>query len=121
MDLWIDEAQGSFGLEAEPSYESSDSHAVQFKLDSGLRVEVVKQVTVATSPVLSPGQSMRSAVSVPLAKLVHPTLPTIRFLPDGTVSQSSPSKLRLSGRDRASLWLVQSNDKLSYEIRSTDK
>src|SRR5690242_18091711 len=34
MDLWIDATQGTFGLEAEPSYENSDPHAVQFTLDS---------------------------------------------------------------------------------------
>jgi prepilin-type N-terminal cleavage/methylation domain-containing protein len=121
MDLWIDEANGAFGLEAEPSYETSDPHAIQFKLDSGLRVEALTQLALSPAPVLSPGQTMPSVVSVPPPKLVHPTLPTIRFLPDGTISQSSPSKLRLSGRDGMSLWLIKSNDKLSYEIRSTDK
>jgi hypothetical protein len=120
MDLWIDEAGGAFGLEAEPSYETSDPHAIKFNLDSGLRIEAVKQLVVAAAPVLSPGQTMPSVVSVPPAKLVRPTLPTIRFLPDGTISRSSPSKLRLTGRDGVSLWLVQTTDKLSYEIRSTD-
>lgn len=121
MDLWIDAAEGTFGLEAEPSYDSSDPHAVEFKFDSSLQVEVIKPAAITPPPVLSPGQTMPSVVSVPPAKLVHPTLPTIRFLPDGTISQSSPTKLRLSGRDGVALWLVQSSDKLSYEIRSTDK
>jgi prepilin-type N-terminal cleavage/methylation domain-containing protein len=120
IDLWIDEANGAFGLEAEPSYETTDPHAVQFKIDSGLRVEAVKQLAVVPGPVLSPGQTMPSVVSVPPAKLVHPTLPTIRFLPDGSISRSSPAKLRLIGRDGSSLWLVQTSEKLIYEIRSTD-
>src|ERR1035438_9877383 len=33
MDLWVDAEQGTFGLEAEPSYETSDSKAVDFTLD----------------------------------------------------------------------------------------
>jgi len=121
MDLWIDEANGVLGLEAEPSYETSDSHAVQFKLDNGLQIEAVKQLAVTPAAVLSPGQTMPSVASVPTAKLTHPTLPTIRFLPDGTISLRSASKLRLSGRDGASLWLIESTDKLSYEVRNTDK
>jgi type II secretion system protein H len=119
IDLWIDEGKQEFGLEAEPSYETTDAHAARFKLDGGLQIEAVKQLAIAKPPVLSPGQTTPSVVSVPPAKLVHPVLPTIRFLPDGTISQSSPAKLRLSGRDGSSLWLVQGSDKLSYEIRST--
>jgi prepilin-type N-terminal cleavage/methylation domain-containing protein len=121
MDLWLDTTEGAFGLEAEPSYETSDAHALRFKLDSGLTLDVVNQVAVTAPPVLSPGQTTPSVVSVAPAKLVRPTLPTIRFLPDGTISQSSPAKIRVSGRDGMSLWLVQSNDKTSYEIRITDK
>ena len=30
MDLWVDTEQGTFGLEAEPSYETSDPKAVEF-------------------------------------------------------------------------------------------
>jgi len=121
MDLWLDTSKGAFGLEAEPSYDTSDSRALEFKLDTGLRLDVVKQVTITPPAVLSPGQTTPSVVSVAPTKLAHPTLPTIRFLPDGTISQTSPSKVCLSGRDGVSLWLIESNDKLNYEIRSTDK
>ena len=121
MDLWFDTEAGAFGLEAEPSYETSDSHAVQFKLDNGLRLEVLTPVASAASPVLSPGQTTPSVVSVSPAKLVRPTLPTIRFLPNGGISQSSPPKICLKGRDGVSLWLAQTSDKMSYEIRTTDK
>ena len=40
--------------------------------------------------------------------LVHATLPTIRFLPDGSIGDTSPQMLRLTGRDGDSLWLAQS-------------
>jgi prepilin-type N-terminal cleavage/methylation domain-containing protein len=120
MDLWIDATQGTFGLEAEPSYENSDPHAVQFTLDSALRIEIIKTAAPMRTPVLSPGQSVSAVARAASAKLARPELPTIRFLPDGTTSQSSPSKLHLSGRNGMSLWLVQSDDKLNYEIRSND-
>ena len=64
---------------------------------------------------------MPSIASVPPVKLAHPTLPTIRFLPDGTISSTSPTQLVLTARDGSSLWLVQTSDKLSYEIRNSQK
>lgn len=124
MDLWVDPDQGKIGLEAEPSYEPSDSKAVEFTIDSGLHIEVAKQpeqtAGTTTSMTLNRLQAP-SVASVPRINLTHPGLPTIRFLPDGTMSETSPQSLRLSGRDGSSLWLAQSRDKLTYEIRSTDK
>src|ERR1035437_4145222 len=40
MDLWVDTEQGRFGLEAEPSYDTTDPQAVDFTLDGGLELEV---------------------------------------------------------------------------------
>jgi hypothetical protein len=48
----------------------------------------------------------------------HPSLPKIRFLPDGSISESSPQMLRLVGRDEMSLWLMLSRNRLNYEIRA---
>src|ERR1039458_7808996 len=43
MDLWVDAAQGAFGLEAEPSFDTSDSKAMEFTLDGGLKIAVVNR------------------------------------------------------------------------------
>src|SRR5947209_4409016 len=40
MELWLDAAQGTFGLEAEPSYEPSDPKAVTLTLDKDMQIEV---------------------------------------------------------------------------------
>ena len=58
---------------------------------------------------------------MPRVQLAHAELPTIRFLPDGSIGESSPRKLHLVGRDGTSLWLAQARDGLSYEIRTTPK
>ncbi len=115
--------QGTFGLEAEPSYDTSDPKAVEFTLDSGLQLEVVNKPVVApanTMNALNPGQQPSTA-SVPRVNLVHANLPTIRFLPDGSIGENSPQMLRLTSSDGGSLWLAQSRDGSSYEIRDTDK
>ena len=120
MDLWVDAEQGKFGLEAEPSYETTDSKAVDFTLDGGLQLAVVAKTVVAPAITMNRAQQASTA-SVPRVNLVHATLPTIRFLPDGSIAESSPQMLHLTSSDSGSLWLALSRDAASYEIRSTDK
>ncbi len=121
MDLWVNPDEGVFGLEAEPSYEDQDPKAVEFSVDSGVKLEVARQPAVTPTAVSLTRVQSPSTASVPKVNLTHPGLPTIRFLPDGTVSETSPQKLRLSGRDGSSLWVAQTRDKLRYEIRKTDE
>jgi len=122
MDLWVDAEKGEFGLEAEPSYETSDPKAVEFTLDSGLQIEVVAGVPAAT-PVSALNNRAREAsrASAPRVVPARANLPTIRFLPDGSISETSPAKLQLTSSDGGSLWLAQSRDGLDYEIRSADE
>lgn len=121
VDLWVDPAQGMIGLDAEPSFEKEDPKAVQFELDTGIQIEVVKKAVATTTPGMTanPLQPLSTA-SVPHVNLTHASLPTIRFLPDGTIGDNSPEKLRLTSRDGVSLWVALAKDKMSYEIRSTD-
>ena len=121
MDLWVDTGQGTFGLEAEPSYDTSDPKAVDFTLDSGLQLGVVNKTVVAVSTTTAMGSQPASIASVPRVKLVHAGLPTIRFLPDGSLGEASPQMFHLTSSDGGSLWLAQARDGVSYEIRSTDK
>jgi prepilin-type N-terminal cleavage/methylation domain-containing protein len=120
MDLWVDAEQGTFGLAAEPSYETSDPNAVDFTLDGGLQLAVVIKTVVTPANTLSRNQHTSTA-SIPRVKLVHANLPTIRFLPDGSVGESSPRMLHLTSGDGGSLWLALSRDSVNYEIRDTDK
>jgi Tfp pilus assembly protein FimT len=121
MDLWLDSDNGAVGLDAEPSFEDDDPRAVQFKVDTGVHIEVSKSGPVNNTPTSISSRQLVSTASVPSVHLTHPGLPTIRFLPDGTISDSSPAKLRLVARDGSSLWLALSRDKLNYEIRANEQ
>jgi type II secretion system protein H len=121
MDLWVDTNQKTFGLEAEPSYEDKDSKAVSYPLDNGLQMEVVNRSASFTANSLSRNLGHAATFSAPKVTLSHPGLPTIRFLPDGSISDSSPQMLRLTARDGSYLCLAQSRDHLTYEIRATDQ
>jgi hypothetical protein len=114
MELWIDGAHGAFGLEAEPSFEPDDPNAAEFTLASDMSLEVIAG---AANPVGAPAIAS-SAMIAPPAPSKHPNLPKIRFLPDGSIDESSPTTLHLLGREGDSIWLSQSRNHLSYEIRT---
>ncbi len=123
MDLWVDAAQGAYGVTVEPTYETSDPKASDFTLDKNVQIDVITSLAVNTNTTAMTAAAMGlppSTASVLPVKLAHPSLPAIRFLPDGSISDSSPQKLHLTARDGLSLWLVQSRTRLSYEIRSTE-
>jgi len=120
MDLWVDAAEGAFGLEAEPSFDTSDPKAVEFTLDGGLKIEVVNKTVVAPANTLNRNRRVSTA-STPRVVLARSSLPTIRFLADGSIGDNSPQMLCLTSTDGGSLWLAQSQDGLTYEIRTTDK
>ena len=123
MDLWVNAAEGAFGLEAEPSFDASDPKAVEFAVDSGLKIEVVNKTLLPPAPTMNRSRqaSTTGTASTPRVVLARSGLPTIRFLPDGSIGENSPQMLCLTSADGGSLWLAQSRDGVSYEIRSTDK
>ena len=47
------------------------------------------------------------------------SLPAIRFLPDGTVDEDSPQTLQLTDSAGVSRWLLESRDRMGYEISDT--
>ncbi len=117
MDLWINPEQGRFGLEAEPSYDNEDPRKVDLQLDAGLQIRIETGAVSAWTNTANSAQ-VRSVASLPRTLLVQPGLPTIRFMPDGSIADTSPQMLCLVGRDGFALWLKQSRNRLTYEIKS---
>ncbi len=121
VELWVDSQGGKFGLEAEPSYEPTDGKAVEFTLDSDMQIEAATDVSLVTAN-SSTGRiaPLSAAASLSSRQVLtrHPELPRIRFLPDGTIADSSPQRIILTGRDGSSLYVVQSRNGMSYELTS---
>ena len=117
MELWVDGAQRSYGLEAEPSYEPADRKKEQFTLENDMQIEAVSRPGQSTGASLNLAAPAGSA-STPRASSNHPSVPSVRFLPDGSISESSPVMIRLTGRDEVSLFVVQSRNRMNYEIRN---
>jgi hypothetical protein len=93
---------------------------MEFTLDGGLKIEVVNRTVVAPADTLNRTRRVSTA-STPRVVLARSSLPTIRFLPDGSIGENSPQMLCLTSTDGGSLWLAQSRDGLTYEIRTTDR
>jgi prepilin-type N-terminal cleavage/methylation domain-containing protein len=122
VDLWVDPTQGAYGLEVEPTYETTDPKAQRFALDKNLQVQVANALVTGTNTAAAAAFAMGLAPSTSSVMPVHlaqPALPVIRFLPDGTLGETSLQKVRLTWRDGNSLWLVQTPNHLNYEIQST--
>lgn len=98
--LWVDAPQHAYGLAAESTSRNGDPKALDFSLDDNLQLAAV------------------NAAPVPV---IGRSLPAIRFLPDGSVDESSPATLRLTSADGSALWLMQSTDHTTYEIRNNNQ
>jgi type II secretion system protein H len=100
MLLWVNAAQGAYGVEQEATAAHTDPRALEFSVDGHVQVTVMN---------LASGATMLRNV------------PAMRFLPDGTIDETSPTMLRLNDSTGAALWLIQARNRMSYEIRNTDK
>jgi len=117
VDLWVDPDLGRFGLEAEPSYDNEDPRKVDLKLDPDLQIRIETGAVSASTNANNPGQ-VKSVASIGKTILVQPGLPTIRFMPDGSIADTSPLMLALVARDGSARWLKQTRNRLTYEIKS---
>jgi type II secretion system protein H len=103
--LWIDPTQRLLGLQEEGTTRNGNAQDTDPKAEEFAFGENVQIEAVDASPVTVNGQS----------------LPAIRFLPDGTADENSPTTLRLTGQNGEMLWLIQTTNRLGYEIRNTDR
>jgi hypothetical protein len=105
MVLWVDEKTGTYGLEAETTGKNaknakdSDPKAENLTVDSTLQISV-----------LNAGMG---------APTTFNNLPAIRFLPDGTVDEDSPQTLQLTDAAGFTRWLIESRNRIGYEISDT--
>ena len=114
MLLWVDAEKRTYGLESEPGWDEKDPRALEFQLNRELQIEVVRTNIVQRH--LTAFQLLGG-----MAASAHGNLPEIRFLPDGSIDQSSPSVLVLSERDGAKVSVVQSTNRLNYEIATATR
>lgn len=99
MMLWLDEKAGTYGLEAETSGQNGDPKGESLAVDSTLALAVLNTGTMA-------GATFKN-------------LPAIKFLPDGTVDETSPPTVALQDGDGFGRLLVLNKYRRGYEITDT--
>lgn len=97
--FWVDEKQGEYGMEQETPPAGGDPLAEHLDAADSLSLAVL------------------NAGGTAMTTFHH--LPAIRFLADGTVDEDSPHTVRIDSGDGGSLWLVESRNRMGYEISDT--
>ena len=99
MMLWIDEKNNTYGMEAETSGQNGDPHAEDLSVDSVLKISV---------------QNLSTA-----GQATFNNLPAIKYLPDGTVDETSPTAVVLQDVDGYSRLLGLNKLRTAYDVTDT--
>ena len=99
--LWVDEKNGSYGMEAETSGQNGDAKAEQLDVDSTLKISVVNNGTGTQT--------------------MFKDFPAIRFLADGTVDENSVKGIRLVDADGYACELNLNALRTGYEVGDVSK
>jgi type II secretion system protein H len=94
--LWINAAQGQYGVSEETSGPNGDPQAEQLNLDGTVKIAVMNGGTGAQT--------------------MFKNMPAIRFLPDGTIDENSPHTVQLTDEDGFARSLVELPTRTGYEI-----
>jgi type IV fimbrial biogenesis protein FimT len=104
MILWIDAQRKSYGLQVQAGYTDSDTKAVEYALDQSLEVEAQLLAPAA----LTQWKPKVAGIS---------DVPMIRFMPDGSISETSPDRVVFRQGAADSVWIVENTNRLSYAIQ----
>lgn len=136
MVLWFDTDERTYGLEEDPSYATEnlentsrntgrgtdfDPKAVEFKIDKDLRLEIATPPpqTLLSSANFSRTRSGSLSTARNQANAIllnRHNGPQIRFLPDGTFDETSPTVVRLLDRNDKEIALQRAWNGMDYEI-----
>ena len=105
MILWIDAPRKAYGLQVQTGYTESNSKAVQYTLDKDLEVEA--QLPSRTT-MISRKPTVTGLGNVPM----------IRFMPDGSIGETSPDRVVLRQGSANSIWIVENTNRLGYAIQT---
>lgn len=124
MLIWIDAQQRRYWVEADTSYVESDPKAEHFNLADKLQLDVQTPFVPAPSgqwwQMMANGSTVQSILWGQSQNNTPSAIPRIRFTPDGQISATSPDRIgiRDTGNNNATLWVVRSTTRQSYEIQS---
>jgi type II secretion system protein H len=105
MVLWVDEKNGAYGVQDETTGKTGGNANDSDPKAENLTVDPTLQIAVLNAGLTTP--------------TTFNNFPAIRFLPDGMVDENSPKTLQLTDSAGISRWLIESRDRMGYEISDT--
>ena len=96
MVMWIEAAQGEYGLRPETGYPTNRQNSFRYRVDEDLTLEIE---------------------STPLNQLNTTKTPSILFLPDGSISENSLYSILIKDRREGVNRIAQNHNRLSFEVR----
>ena len=119
--LWFDEDQRTYGVRQESSYAERDARQTVYELGKDLEIELEYARQTTRMDRQSQRGGSRGGGTLDGATLNSGgknALPSIRFLPDGFIAESSPESLWIREGTKDSIWITRSRNRLNYEIQT---
>ncbi len=111
VQLEVDAPRGQFELRVDPTYQEADPGRIEFTVDTDIQVALTTTNLPSRTTLLA-APSRRALAGGRNAQ------PAFRFLPDGTVDETSPDLITLTDNDGFSRTITRSRNRLGYEIAS---
>jgi len=109
MVMWFKPEEGTYGVEAETTYNGTDDKAVEYQLESTLQLELPPASLVGTTP-------------WKITTQIAGNQPAIRFTPDGFVADSSPVWVALKlANESDAVWLAMDENRVRYELQTVQQ
>lgn len=120
MLLWLDPDRRTYGLTEEYGFGQRDEKAVTYQLEPDVEVQLDRRGLPST----------QSSQPLPATLALGVGAFSIRFQPDGFVSEASPQSLWFKEREREGasraagerniVWVTQTQNRVSYEIQTNN-
>jgi type II secretion system protein H len=110
MELWINPRLGTYGLQAQSGFTESQSGLISYPVDSDVQVSVSPPPSIST---LTRSNYWTQATAKTTA-----ILPTIRFQPDGFISETSPRTIFFREGADDMIRIVETPNHLRYETQT---
>jgi general secretion pathway protein H len=117
MTVWLDSAGRTYGLEADPGWDTTIDSEPRYELSTDVELEVVRTNVVRQANAVESAGSR----TVQLTTSARQHLPGMRFMPDGSLAPESVAKVVLKDRGGATVQLRQSAYRRGYELMSPDE
>lgn len=108
VELWINPARQSYGLQGVSGYTETDTRAESYNVDKTVRITFSPPTSLLTrSNVWTPKSASRGALTL------------IRFQPDGFISDTSPQNIFFTQGDTGNqMWLAENSTHIQYDLQS---